>query len=369
MSKKKLSLIYEIVKLFKPQIDKWVVKSFIGSGIGLLISGLTGISWYWLIAMGIVDETASKHYGLELGFGTIESVTLIVGFVLIAIGLFIYFLNKYYDRVHGTKPKLLIAILHKSLDDFLTPNFNSICNGRFKNYEVNQISIDQTKLYGNGSLSYPVASLILQKDIIQEIKTLTSTNDRYEIAYFGLAHIPLLFYMGTQLADKFAIEYFEYDRNDTTWICLNEKSEGPEVEVSKQKVDSNSSEAIIKLEISYPISDESVTEIVPIYQSLDNIKLNRTGLDLIWSVEQITHISKVFRLTLDDIVANHSNIERVHIFYAGPPALAINLGRKISKRTDPECIVYNYKRDDKPNYKWGINLFKESTSTDIIIKN
>src|SRR5690554_8144845 len=77
-----------------------------------------------------------------------------------------------------------------------------------------------------------------------------------------------------------------------------------------QKVDSNSSEAIIKLEISYPISDESVTEIVPIYQSLDNIKLNRTGLDLIWSVEQITHISKVFRLTLDDIVANHSNIDR-----------------------------------------------------------
>lgn len=358
--------IFKIISIYKPQIDRWVVKICIRTGLALVTAGLTGISWWVAIALNIAREELKRQYGTDLGITVIEWSTTIIGFVLFLIGLCIYFLNKWFDRKNKEKPKLLIAILHKSIDDFLNPSFSNIRNGHYKDYEIQTILINQTKTYQSGELTLPDYAIFEQQNLLSELSTLSRTNPNTEIAYFGLAHIPLLFDIGSKIADKFKIEFFEYNRNSYQWDYLDIGENNLEINQNCVSKDSPVKEAVIKIEISYPIIDKTIQDVVSEFVTLKSISLNPIKLDSINNATEIKDISKIFRESIDQIISEHPDITLIHLFYSGPVSLAINLGRKISKRTDPKFLVYNYMSNTKPNYKWSINL-NEDYSSKILI--
>ena len=72
-------------------------------------------------------------------------------------------------------------------------------------------------------------------------------------------------------------------------------------------------------------------------------------------LNQIDTLTKFFRKEIDNLIKD-SKIENIHIFYSGPVSLALSLSRKISKRTDPNFIVYNYTRNTVPKYKWAVKI-------------
>ena len=369
MTDKILNFVYKVFRLYKPQIDRWVVKAFIGSGFTLIVSGLTGISWYVALFLNIVKEESEKQLGTDYGIGTIEWITFFIGLGFVVIGLIIYYMNKRLDLKQQVTPHLLIAIIHKSIDEFMIPELKQINNGKYQDYQIQTIEIDQTKTYTNGNLEYPDYSVFEQEGIITKIKTLVDSNPNNEIAYFGLAHIPLLFYLGIQVADKFKITFFEYNRTTFQWDILDNGNSNLNV-IRDSKIEKNdSSNAIVMIEISYPIRNELAYEVVPDYKISFNISSDNIGIDSISNFTDISKISLEFRKTIDTIIKNHPNIETVHVFYAGPPSLAVNLARKISRRTDPKFIVYNYVRAQKPNYKWGILLNSEKNTNNLLIKN
>ena len=331
-----------------------------------MTAGLTGISWWVAIALNIAKEELKRQYGTDLGITVIEWSTTIIGFVLFLIGLGIYFLNKWFDRKNKEKPKLLIAILHKSIDDFLNPSFSKIRNGYYKDYEVQTIIINQTKAYQSGELKFPDYAVFEQQNLISELATLTRTNPNAEIAYFGLAHIPLLFDIGSQIADKFKIEFFEYNRNSYQWDYLGMGENNLEINQNYVSTDSQIKEAVLKIEISYQINDKLIKDVVSDFTTLKSISLNPVKLDSINNATEIKDISQIFRESVDQIISEHPDIILIHLFYSGPVSLAINLGRKISKRTDPKFLVYNYMSNAKPKYKWAININEDDSSKIII---
>lgn len=358
--------IFKIISIYKPQLDRWVVKICIRTGLALVTAGLTGISWWVAIALNIAKEELKKQFGTDLGITVIEWLTTIIGFALFLIGLGIYFLNKWFDKKNKEKPKLLIAILHKSIDDFLNPNFSKIRNGYYKDYEVQTIIINQTKTYKSGELNFPDYAVFEQQNLISELATLTRTNSNTEIAYFGLAHIPLLFDIGSKIADKFKIEFFEYNRNSYHWDYLEKGENNLDINQNCVSRDSQIKEAVIKIEISYPINDILIQDVVSNIAVFKSISLNPIKLDSINNTSEIKVISQMFRESVDKIISEHPDITLIHLFYSGPVSLAINLGRKISKRTDPKFLVYNYMSNAKPKYKWAINLNEDDSSKIVI---
>ena len=96
MNKINPELIIKIITIFKPQIDKWLVKAFVGTGLSLIVSGLTGFSWYVALLLNIIKVESKKLLGTEYGFGVIEWLSVIIGAALLIIGLIIYYLNKRY---------------------------------------------------------------------------------------------------------------------------------------------------------------------------------------------------------------------------------------------------------------------------------
>lgn len=369
MIDKLLNILYKVIKLYKPHIDRWVVKAFMGTGFSLIISGLTGLSWYISLLLNIIKEETLKKFGTDYGIGIIEWTTFWIGVCLVIIGLAIYIINKRFERHQFNTPNLLIAIIHKSIDDFMTPDFKQINNGKYENFQINIIEINQTKTYKNGNLEYPDYSVFEQDDILTRIKTLKDSNPNSEIAYFGLAHIPLLFLFGTQIADKFKIDFYEYNRRTFQWDFLDTNDSLLNISNESTISDQKNSNAIILIEISYPIRNELVEEIIQENQACFKIKTDKIGIDSISTFTDITNISLVFRSTIDTIIDQYSNVDTIHIFYAGPPSLAVNLARKISKRTDPRFIIYNYMRSQTPNYKWGIILNSNNDIHNLVIKN
>lgn len=360
-------MIYKILLWFKPSIDKWIVKTLISGGIALLTAGLTGISWYVQFFLHIVEIESMKRLGQNYSIGTVDWVTVVVGASLILLGLLIYFLNKRLELKLRETPKLLIAIIHKSIDDFIKPDYKNIHGINIEEYQVQEIVIDQTMIYKNGNLEYPEVSLIYQNDILSKINALTSNSLDFEIAYFGLAHIPIVWELGSRLADKFRIDYYEYDRNSFKWkkMIKSQFNRGSFFSVEKFKENNESKNAIVKIEISYPIDDNQIFQVVNDYRLFTTIKMNSLGLDKIDDLTQIEDLTKCFRYELDEIIKDYK-IENIHVFYSGPVSLGLSLSRKISKRTDPIFYIYNFTRNSIPNYKWAVKI---SDSNPLILQN
>lgn len=360
-------MIYKILLWFKPSIDIWIVKALISGGIAFLTAGLTGISWRVQLFLHIIEIESVKRLGQNYSIGTVDWVTVVAGASLILLGLLIYFLNKRLELKLKETPKLLIAIIHKSIDDFIKPDYKNIQEINIEEYQVQEIEIDQTMIYKNGNLEYPEVSLIYQNDILSKINALTNNYLEFEIAYFGLAHIPIVWELGSRLADKFKIDYYEYDRNAFKWKkMINSLFYNKDFFSVKNLRDNNESRnAIVKIEISYAIDDNQIFQVINDYNLFTTIKVNSLGLDKITDLNQIEDLTKCFRDVLDEIIKD-SVIENIHIFYSGPVSLGLSLSRKISKRTDPVLYVYNYTRNTTPNYKWAVKI---SNTNPLIITN
>ena len=61
---------------------------------------------------------------------------------------------------------------------------------------------------------------------------------------------------------------------------------------------------------------------------------------------------RTFRETIDQLSKLMPAGGRIHLFYAGPMALAFHLGQQISENIHPPVAVWNYSR----GYEWAINL-------------
>jgi len=343
----------KILSFLRPPIERWIVRSIIGAGIILITNGLQGFSWIIELFLHILEIESKKRLSENYSIDTINWTSIIFGLLLIVSGILLHSFYKKAEAKSNKPKKLFIAIIHKSIDDYINPIYSKLDNFSSDEFQIHEIEIDQTMIYKNGTLEYPEASILYQNDILSRIKALTDNNRDFEIAYFGLAHIPLVWDLGNTIADKFEISYYEYNRSLSRWSKL-ERVNNETINfytVDKLNSKNESRNGIIK--ISYEIENTEIFQVVENHKYFTTIKLNSTALDSIKYLNQIDSLSLTFRNELDRLI-NDSKIEYIHIFYAGPVSLGLSLSRKISKRTDPNIIVYNYTRNSIPKYKWAL---------------
>ncbi len=345
----------KILSILRPPIERWIVRSLIGTGIILITNGLQGFSWIIELFLHILEIESKKRLGENYSIDTINWTSISFGVLLIVFGILLHSFYKKAEAKSQKPKKLFIAIIHKSIDDYIKPIYSKLDNFSSDEFQIQEIEIDQTMIYKNGTLEYPEASILYQNDILSKIKALTGNNHDCEIGYFGLAHIPLVWHLGNTISDKFEINYFEYNRISSRWYKL-ERIEDETINfytADKLNSENESRNGIIKIEISYEIDNIEIFQVVENHKYFTTIKLNSTALDSIKNLNQIDSLSMTFRNEIDKLITD-SKIELIHIFYAGPVSLGLSLSRKISKRTDPNIIVYNYTRNSTPKYKWAL---------------
>ncbi len=264
----------------------------------------------------------------------------------------------------------LIAIRHLSMQYISSQTIIDSLPPRFTDFRVTELLIDQTDLYINGRLVDPLKAAERQANLYQHIDGLLDTYPDASVAYFGIAHIPLLFHLGYRLSNKRKLHFFELNRYTGCWEYLYGETEGPELRLDGLPVQVNeeAGDVLIRISISNTVRLEEVTSVVPSPIASIHIRIEPTKRDVMVSECQLHRYGAKFRWMLDEIHEFLPNRERVHIFYAGPVSLAVYFGQLLSQTIDRKIVIYNYTAKDFPRYSWGLEITGETNSRNFLVE-
>lgn len=219
------------------------------------------------------------------------------------------------------------------------------------------ISLDFTALVKGGVFTDPARAVQQLTDPQGAFAAAIARSSEMELVFHGLAHIPLLVLMGHLVSDRLPVRLFDFHPSpgSNTWAWVNEGQNFPPMEVyglpgyrSWQAKD-----VVLRISVSYKVSsDQALTVAPPGAIEIALMVVPEPVRGVVQSEEQVREYGRVFRRTLDWIAQNLPAGQRIHLFYAGPVALAFHMGQQISENIHPPVTVWNYHR----RYDWAIDL-------------
>lgn len=268
------------------------------------------------------------------------------------------------------KPRTVIAIRHQSMEPIPANAILRSIASEFGDVDIKELVIDQTGLYINGRLVDPLEAVRRQENLAQGVSQLQLSHPGAELAYCAIAHVPLLFHAGYQLSNKSNIQLFEHDRQTAHWHRMQGMDRGPKLALEEVLPAANSApgEVILRVSVSYEVTLEDIQGLVPSAVASIHLRVPEPQIDLVTSEHQTRKYSVRFRRILDQIHSRFTGVNGIHIFYAGPAALAFNFGRQISKTIHPRIVVYNYFSKDVPKYSWGLDITSDSELEESVVR-
>lgn len=186
------------------------------------------------------------------------------------------------------------------------------------------------------------------------------------LAFHGLCAIPLVVLAGHIVTDRRKVALFDFQPDAGNWIWPGTPGGFPALTRTgmPKRTIKEPGEALIRMPISYPIhaADTDAVGLMPRLQ----IDLSHPAVErsVIKSEEQVREYGRVFRETLDLIRKQMPACHRIHLFYAGPMALAFHIGQQISENIHPPVVVWNFSR----KYEWGIDLAAAMSGEPCVIR-
>lgn len=267
-------------------------------------------------------------------------------------------------------PATLIAIRHQSMEQIPARAIQAALPQELRNCIYREFVVDQCDLFQSGRLSDPGEAVRRQRDLEMRVAALLAEHPEAQLAYYGIAHIPLLFLAGLTLSNRRAVMLFESDRYTRGWDLLQRGGAASELHVTglPAHVDRRPSDVVVRISISYQITEEAVTEVIRDPLASVELALAQPRLDALTSEAQLWAYARAFRCMMDQIHQCLPLAACIHIFYAGPPMLAFACGQQVSKTIHPRLIVYNYFGRDLPRYSWGLDVLCEMESADVVYR-
>ncbi len=230
--------------------------------------------------------------------------------------------------------------------------------------EYIELSINQCDLFQNGRLIDPYGAARRQNDLEERVAALLAQHPDAQLAYYGIAHIPLLFLAGYTLSNRRAIMLFENDRYTRSWDLLQQMGTTPQLRLSglPANIERQQGEVVVLISISYRVTEDAVAEVIPEPLASIELGLDQPQLDAVTSEPQLRAYARAFREMMDQIHYYLPRATGVHIFYAGPPALAFTCGQQVSKTIHPRLVIYNFFGRDQPRYSWDFDFMSDIVS-------
>src|SRR5262245_33116158 len=130
------------------------------------------------------------------------------------------------------KPRTLIAVRHQSMEQIPANAIRVWLPLNLQDCEYIELSIDQCDLFRNGRLIDPYEAARRQHDLEERVAALLAQHPDAQLAYYSIAHIPLLFLAGYTLSNRLAIMLFENDRYTRSWDLLQRMGTTPQLRLS-----------------------------------------------------------------------------------------------------------------------------------------
>lgn len=166
------------------------------------------------------------------------------------------------------------------------------------------------------------------------------------LSVFALAPIPLLVYFGKKLGDIIAMDVYQRHRDTEDWLWQDEYEPYFTYIVEKpNRPQKRTTDVMLILSLSDAIDVSNIIKIIPKKAALYRITINRPNRDFLKTEMQLEMFVKELRILLSEIRANHGADCKIHLFQAIPIAIAVQIGRLLLPKSDPNILIYDYNRN------------------------
>lgn len=232
---------------------------------------------------------------------------------------------------------------------------------------VDSVSLDFTDLMTNGVLTAPGIAAQRLIDPQGTLYQALARRGEAEFAFHGLVHIPLAFLIGHLVTDRQPVRLFDFHPGPglETWKWPGISGTIPPMEIQgiPENLTRRKGAAVVRLSISYAVLPSQIRVAVPRAAVEIEMSVPHPERGVVRSEEQVREYGRAFRRVLDLLTQRCPAIRRIHVFYAGPVALAFHLGQQISGNIHPAVTVWNFRQ----GYGWGIDLAAASCSESCIV--
>ncbi len=221
---------------------------------------------------------------------------------------------------------------------------------------VEIVSLDFTDLVTNGIFTDPQGAAQRLTCPQGSLYAALARRGVAEFAFHGLVHIPIAFLVGHLVTDRQPVRLFDFHPGSglETWAWPGMQGAIPPLEVrgAPERPSWRKGVAVVRISISYTITAAQTHTVFPRAALEVDLSVPDPERGVVRSEEQVRKYGSTFRRVLDLITQYYPAVRHIHIFYAGPVALAFHLGQQISENIHPAVIVWNFRQ----KYGWGIDL-------------
>lgn len=251
-----------------------------------------------------------------------------------------------------TKVNTSVAILHKTkgppVDEILLANKLNLKVLGLASLQENLDNISQIDW-----ITVKKKNVELYKEALELLHTFKGTL----FNVFPLSQIPLLIHLGNLITDTIPIQVFQYDRNTGNW-CLYapDTKELEDLGLTYDLELRNSKTLIVSLAISSTIQHDDINAMISIGDcDFLEITIREPAIDKVLYKEDVDSVKNCFKSQVERLHQQY-RYDEIHLFYAGPAGLAVELGRAINRKMWPEVHLYHYDYRSRPHYQKAFSI-------------
>ena len=258
--------------------------------------------------------------------------------------------TSYPEDIH----KSTVLLFSVNIGDRIVPiNPEAYRNAMFPKYPVDEKGINIAKNSFDGysdSESWQAFANEVQRKINRSFDEGIDEEKIKHLSVFAIGPMPLLMFLGKCIGDTVPTDLYQAHRNidDTnqTWSWSEEEQETETLYTTNSVwVDENHTNIAIVLSLSGKIRSERYEKFVSENFSVYEITIENPSPHFLKSRKQIEVFSREYRKLLNNIQAVHGDSCKVFIIPAVPAPIAVECGRALLPKSDPEIVACEY--DDK----------------------
>ena len=261
--------------------------------------------------------------------------------------LSIFYVRNYLLRIY----KSTVLLFSVNIGERIVPiNAETYRNAMFPQFPTDEkgIRIERDDFDGHNGIEYWQA---FAGDIRRKIKWhFDEGMDGKKIKHlsvFAIGPMPLLMFLGKCIGDTIPTDLYQRHRNiaDTNHIWSWPKEE-EDIEtcyiVNSIRANENDINVAIVLSLSGKIRGDRYEQLVSENFSVYEITIEEPSIHFLKSRKQLQGFSREYRRLLNKIQATHGDSCKISIIPAVPAPIAVECGRVLLPKSDPEIFAYEY---------------------------
>lgn len=173
---------------------------------------------------------------------------------------------------------------------------------------------------------------------------------------FPLSPIPLLIHMGFLLTDTLTLSIYQFDRDKQVWVNnQSAEKEKTSIHLVEESRIEGEKELAFLVSISGMVKLKDAGEALKRNFDYLSLAIDNPSVKRILYQEEVKYIQSRLKDLVEKLIQEH-DYEKIHLFFAGPAGLAIEIGRGINPRMWGEVCLYQYDRRTQPRYSFALSL-------------